>query len=95
MAVGIIAHECKGPLAAGHGYSRRYHATRFSPDNVWTLCSGAHLFVDTHQAEKDFLWMTLIGAPLYASLRQTAILGMDRTDAIEEALDWLTGGEAA
>ena len=88
-AEGWFGFDCKPPLVCAHGWGRGYHATRYTPENLLALCSAHHIFVDTHQAHKDSLWTAKIGAPRWQALREIAVLGEKREDAIEAALEWL------
>lgn len=43
MKVHYPQHECKGPLQAMHGLSRRYHGTRWLVEQGFPGCAAAHM----------------------------------------------------
>jgi len=62
-----------GPLQCAHGFSRRYHATRWQFRNAFSLCAGCHVFFTHRPIEWDEWIRDRMGADRYESLRQLAL----------------------
>ena len=58
-------------LQAAHGFSRRYHATRWNLLNGWCLCSGCHVRYTFDPIGWDDILRDLMGTR-YEELRTTA-----------------------
>ena len=48
-----INDKCRGPLAADHIFSSKYHATRWHPTNGILLCQRHHIF---WKRQEPVLW---------------------------------------
>lgn len=80
-----------GALQCAHGFSRRYHVTRWNSENAWCLCQGCHLFF-TMRPEEWQMWMESALGDRYYELRDEAIHG-DKPD-MAVILSALEGMEA-
>jgi hypothetical protein len=49
----IVNDKCRGPLAADHIFSRKYHATRWLATNGVLLCQRHHIF---WKRQEPVLW---------------------------------------
>ena len=61
-------------LQAAHGFSRRYHATRFELINGGCLCAGCHVMFTHDPIRWDAFMRGELGA-LYEPLREKALTG--------------------
>lgn len=66
------AHACAGAFQAAHGFSRRYHATRWNLLNGFKLCAGAHVRYTYDPLAWDAFLREWWGEALYTELRTTA-----------------------
>ena len=64
-----------GPLQCAHGFSRRYHGTRWELRNAFSLCAGCHVFFTHRPIEWDEWMRGRMGAERYEALRSLALLG--------------------
>lgn len=64
-----------------HGFSRRYHATRWDPNNAWCLCRGCHVRY-THDPLGWDTWM-MSRVDDYWGLRRLALGEAPRLDYTE------------
>lgn len=62
-----------GVFQAAHGFSRRYHATRWNLRNGFKLCQGCHVYYTHRPLEWDNWLMNAWGADLYAGMRADAL----------------------
>lgn len=60
-------------LQCAHGFSRRYHRTRWDFDNAWTLCRSCHTYY-THRDDAWKMWMeNQLGLDAFRALRLRAL----------------------
>lgn len=76
---GRCANEkCKQPfdfLQCAHGFSRRYHATRWDERNAFCLCRGCHHWFTHRPLEWDEWLQGQWGQDLYYEIRALALWG--------------------
>lgn len=66
-------HGKGGPLQWAHGFSRRYHATRWLPINGFCLCAGCHFYYGSRPLEWWEFMVKALGQPVYDELRRIAL----------------------
>jgi hypothetical protein len=66
-------HGKGGPLQWAHGFSRRYHATRWLPINGFCLCAGCHFYYGLRPLEWGEFMVKALGLPAYDELRRLAL----------------------
>lgn len=81
-----VAFREDGPLPAhafqcAHGFSRRYHSTRWDPLNAWTLCRGCHVRWTHDPLGWDEWMMTHVDD--YWGLRRRALSPAPKVDYVE------------
>lgn len=79
--------DCLGALQCAHLVSRRYHSTRWDPDNAIALCQGHHMRW-THDVAGWELWrLKRYGYDAVVELYQRAQVPWDKDiDAVLERL---------
>ena len=64
---------CNGGLQCAHLISRRYMATRCTPENAVALCAAHHRWLDLHPEEKTEISRAFLGSDVYELLRLKAL----------------------
>lgn len=67
--------EHAGNLQCAHGFSRRYHATRWDRRNAWAMCAGCHFYFTVHPLEFDNWLYERWGTVQYLRMRNLALRG--------------------
>jgi len=62
-----------GGFQAAHGFSRRYHATRWNLRNGFKLCQGCHVFFTHRPLEWEDFLLEALGELGYIGLRCNAL----------------------
>lgn len=85
----VLGGDCNGILNAAHGVGRRNYTLRYSPENVWALCSKHHMVVDQHgQEHAKYQWLThVLGRIGYELLMTEACIITKRRTAVEDYLE--------
>ena len=89
----VLSTPCGGPLQAAHGEPRGNHTVRYDPRNVHSVCRDHHMKLDAgskHALKAEWL-RALLGTEGYLRLVDHAMTPVNKNDAIESALHWLSG----